>query len=237
MNTPRDTVKRVRKIVKGARKLFRSNPGSNHRELINNLLDIFLQSFGDTGVTIIHSAPVKVPEDERVYVFKWDSISEFVDALDAKFNSRRLLENRPLQHQLFRLSETRIILATRPDVLDELQRPVPNAMRMLAIICGNYNDLTHYYFRARAFDNKIEGATDQEKAMVQSRVERFSQLCDIPKFRIYTREGCLVCGCTVKLRTCSRCECARYCGKDHQREHWGIHKHDCKELSSFKIKA
>lgn len=40
--------------------------------------------------------------------------------------------------------------------------------------------------------------------------------------------GCALCGQRAPL-TCGRCHVARYCGKDHQREHWtaGGHKSDC----------
>ena len=47
--------------------------------------------------------------------------------------------------------------------------------------------------------------------------------------------GCAVCGDTNAKR-CSRCRLVTYCGKDHQRQHWKIHKQFCKksEIDSSK---
>jgi len=42
---------------------------------------------------------------------------------------------------------------------------------------------------------------------------------------------CVACGAAAggtKLRTCSRCRLARYCGRDCQRAHWKLlHKNEC----------
>ena len=38
--------------------------------------------------------------------------------------------------------------------------------------------------------------------------------------------ACDVCHCNAGVR-CSRCKLLRYCGKDHQRAHWAVHKAFC----------
>ena len=36
------------------------------------------------------------------------------------------------------------------------------------------------------------------------------------------------------LEQCTRCNVAYYCGKDHQVEHWSVHKKHCKRLCDLK---
>lgn len=43
--------------------------------------------------------------------------------------------------------------------------------------------------------------------------------------------NCAVCGVSAKL-FCSACKSVKYCGADHQRQHWKKHKIDCRP---FKI--
>ena len=38
-----------------------------------------------------------------------------------------------------------------------------------------------------------------------------------------------------KFRYCSRCKVARYCRKEHQAEHWKVHKHDCKTRGIIEV--
>lgn len=46
---------------------------------------------------------------------------------------------------------------------------------------------------------------------------------------------CAYPGCVERsgLLRCGGCRCAHYCGKDHQREHWKIHKAACKEIKKI----
>jgi hypothetical protein len=37
-----------------------------------------------------------------------------------------------------------------------------------------------------------------------------------------------------KLEKCTRCNVAYYCGRDHQVEHWSVHKYHCKRLQDIK---
>ncbi len=47
--------------------------------------------------------------------------------------------------------------------------------------------------------------------------------------------ACAVCAAGGKLMKCSRCESAWYCSVDHQRQHYSIHRPDCKKLAEVKI--
>eukprot|EP01070_Trichotokara_eunicae_P007733 Trichotokara_eunicae@DN5521_c0_g1_i1.p1 len=40
---------------------------------------------------------------------------------------------------------------------------------------------------------------------------------------------CAVCG-TESQTFCSRCSCVYYCGAEHQKENWPVHKQECKNL-------
>jgi hypothetical protein len=37
----------------------------------------------------------------------------------------------------------------------------------------------------------------------------------------------------VRLKRCARCQQTRYCGVEHQREHWPVHKLDCHRIICF----
>lgn len=43
---------------------------------------------------------------------------------------------------------------------------------------------------------------------------------------------CQVCGGMVGTMRCKGCRVVAYCGKEHQREHWKVHKKLCKEMGS-----
>jgi len=45
--------------------------------------------------------------------------------------------------------------------------------------------------------------------------------------REVTGVGCRVCGKTEKTRKCARCKVVTYCGREHQREDWRVHKNVC----------
>ena len=44
--------------------------------------------------------------------------------------------------------------------------------------------------------------------------------------------SCLVCGKTGELKRCARCKDARYCSKEHQVQHWKLHRLFCKKEGS-----
>jgi hypothetical protein len=50
-------------------------------------------------------------------------------------------------------------------------------------------------------------------------------------------KGCDKRGYGDKLKSCSRCNCSFYCGKEHQAADWGRHKLDCKFLSKLSIES
>jgi len=64
-----------------------------------------------------------------------------------------------------------------------------------------------------------------------------SSLMAKPDLHRYINETCATCESSgiEKLQKCSRCGVARYCGREHQVEHWSIHKKHCKRLKAFAI--
>ena len=56
--------------------------------------------------------------------------------------------------------------------------------------------------------------------------------------RPYIYKTCMVCSNSgvQKLFKCARCGVAYYCGKDHQFEHWSVHKYHCKKLRALKTR-
>lgn len=48
--------------------------------------------------------------------------------------------------------------------------------------------------------------------------------------------ACQVCGSLGYLSRCSRCQMVSYCGKQHQTEHWKLHKYLCPLLSGLRKK-
>jgi hypothetical protein len=53
----------------------------------------------------------------------------------------------------------------------------------------------------------------------------------------YLEEKCVVCAKKRGLRTCSRCNQARYCGAGHQRDHWKTHKPHCGRIQNLRIES
>jgi hypothetical protein len=46
---------------------------------------------------------------------------------------------------------------------------------------------------------------------------------------VYMTPGtCCICGSAVDLLKCSVCRSVHYCGKEHQKQDWKRHKHECK---------
>ena len=61
--------------------------------------------------------------------------------------------------------------------------------------------------------------------------------------RLYTASRCALCDVShplqssgIKLKVCARCNVAEYCCKEHQKEHWQIHKQHCRNLRDFYAK-
>jgi hypothetical protein len=46
--------------------------------------------------------------------------------------------------------------------------------------------------------------------------------------------SCLVCSIGGLLKKCTLCKVAHYCGKDHQKDHWKIHKQHCDKLIALR---
>ena len=47
------------------------------------------------------------------------------------------------------------------------------------------------------------------------------------------RKFCSVCGVTVALKICSRCNSVAYCSREHQVQHWSEHKAECKKVQKM----
>ncbi|CAB9520699.1 expressed unknown protein [Seminavis robusta] len=65
----------------------------------------------------------------------------------------------------------------------------------------------------------------------------YAALAKDPDLAPYKAETCALCegsGVEEKPRPCSRCRVARYCCKEHQVEHWPLHKKHCKRLLVLK---
>jgi hypothetical protein len=58
----------------------------------------------------------------------------------------------------------------------------------------------------------------------------FESMIRDPELRMYTADRCCVCGKTSGLMHCKGCKHAPYCSKDHQREHWVVHKPHCRRI-------
>lgn len=57
-----------------------------------------------------------------------------------------------------------------------------------------------------------------------------------PCFNSYVHETCALCNNAgvKKLQNCSRCHIAKYCGREHQVQHWSEHKKHCKRLGALR---
>jgi hypothetical protein len=47
----------------------------------------------------------------------------------------------------------------------------------------------------------------------------------------FQKTACQVCGVLANNMACARCKSVVYCGKDHQRQHWKVHKKNCNQLA------
>lgn len=61
----------------------------------------------------------------------------------------------------------------------------------------------------------------------------FNKKCTVSSPKSKTKL-CAVCGVTVALKLCSRCSGVAYCSREHQLEHWGMHKSECKQIRKEK---
>ena len=57
---------------------------------------------------------------------------------------------------------------------------------------------------------------------VMSRIAKFSN-CSLPHCNKYDTK------LQEKFKRCKRCAVAKYCSKEHQVEHWKVHKRECKK--------
>ena len=53
---------------------------------------------------------------------------------------------------------------------------------------------------------------------------------------LLTPNECVVCGATEKLLRCSGCQEEYYCGRDHQKEHWKVHRSTCRLVRQRKTR-
>jgi hypothetical protein len=93
---------------------------------------------------------------------------------------------------------------------------------------------------------KIHAKEDLKRARVTCSVATGEQLSSAEKFnlalnedpelRLYLENVCAVCwkSGVFKLQQCSGCKVARYCCKEHQTEHWKVHKKHCKNLCALR---
>lgn len=65
------------------------------------------------------------------------------------------------------------------------------------------------------------------------RKQRHTKKLEKKKAAIWIPRRCEVPGCSKRgedVKVCSKCQCAYYCGREHQAEDWKRHKLDCKAL-------
>ena len=67
----------------------------------------------------------------------------------------------------------------------------------------------------------------------------FNSLMSNTRFHAYASETCASCDNSgvKKLRKCSVCKVAMYCGEKCSKKHWSVHKHDCDDLRNLRIEA
>lgn len=70
------------------------------------------------------------------------------------------------------------------------------------------------------------------------RKERHTTKLEKQKAAIFVPRRCEVADCERRgddVKTCGRCSCAYYCGKEHQSQDWKRHKLDCKALAKLEV--
>lgn len=70
------------------------------------------------------------------------------------------------------------------------------------------------------------------------RTERHTKKLEKKKAAIFIPKRCEVVGCEKRgddVKACSGCNCAYYCGKEHQLQDWKRHKLDCKALKKLPL--
>lgn len=89
----------------------------------------------------------------------------------------------------------------------------------------------HEHALEALLDSKLELSGDDlretRKLAKAMDLERGTECARIIKAKL---RQCALCGVAVATKRCSRCERAYYCGKEHQKEHWKLHKLSCKVI-------
>lgn len=74
---------------------------------------------------------------------------------------------------------------------------------------------------------QVDEFVKQEKDEMKKRPKLSKEARKMLKHMLLQRR-CAHCGaCTETLKACAKCKAAFYCSRDHQREHWRIHKTEC----------
>ena len=91
-------------------------------------------------------------------------------------------------------------------------------------------------------DSDSDSNSADKKYRPTQRKERHTQKLEKKIVSIYIPRRCEYKGCDKRgygdeLKSCSRCNCSFYCGKEHQVADWSRHKLDCKFISKISIKS
>lgn len=84
-----------------------------------------------------------------------------------------------------------------------------------------------------AEEEAILNFQDSNPKRSTQRKERHTTRLEKKKAAIWIPRRCEVPGCSKcgeDVKACSRCQCAYYCGRDHQKEDWDRHKLDCNAI-------
>ena len=75
----------------------------------------------------------------------------------------------------------------------------------------------------------VSGVCGDVECEIQTRQAIQEEMLEAGAGREAEVEGtvCAVCGTRKQIQRCGRCKAVAYCGKDHQRVHWKIHKESC----------
>jgi hypothetical protein len=65
-----------------------------------------------------------------------------------------------------------------------------------------------------------------EKMIVEAMAESQGQGATRPSAHVGNK-SCRICGKTERIMKCARCKAVAYCGREHQRADWKVHKTSC----------
>jgi TPR repeat protein len=77
-----------------------------------------------------------------------------------------------------------------------------------------------------------EAAELLRMSAAQDCAEAVDALKELSSGRAYASACCVGCGATRKLKTCAKCEVARFCGAECSRRAWAEHKPHCKRWAA-----